>query len=576
MPQFAMTRRRGVGLTALALVAALVLAWDWTWFRPLIQNHVRERSGRELSFDKLRIGLDGALSPRIAFIGLRVQNAPWAAKKAPLITAGEIAFTLQWASLFEDKLVVTRLRLVDADVDMERQADGLRNWRLTRPDDKGPGRIKVLTLEAVRSKIHVVHAGIALEFDGAATPLATAQTLPKHPELPLQTSITFSGTLAGTPFDGTASTGPVLSFVDSAVPFGLRGSVRAEGAELAAEGLVSDMIAPGRLDVDVRAKRGHSDAAGHLDAHRDPGANARLALRATLTSERIDVRDLARAGPPAHAAPAAADDTALPSHRLRAFDADVEWRVSQLVVPAFVPLRDARVQASLAQGVLTVRRADLKLAGGSVSGSGRWDASGNASGNASGDASGDASGNQPALALDASASGVHLDAFAARWPQAGQLGGELDAQLAWQARGDSLTALARTGSGTLAASLAHGSIPAALDAKLALDGAGVVAALFRRGDRVAVHCGSVQLEFKNGKGTTRQFSVDTDRVALAGHGRVDLGDDKFEMVLTPHLHRSALFALQKSVQVAGRFDSPKVTLVDRDDSAPVTTCAPRG
>jgi uncharacterized protein involved in outer membrane biogenesis len=560
MPLFAMNRRRGIGLAALALVVTLVLAWDWTWFRPLIQNHVRERSGREVSFDKLHIGLDGALSPRVAFTGLRVQNAPWAAKKTPLITAGEIAFTLQWASLFEDKLVVTHLRLVDADVDMERQTDGLRNWRLTRPDDKGPGRIKVLTLEALRSRIHVIHAGVGLEFDGAATPLATMQTLAKHPELPLQTSIVFSGSLAGTPFEGVAATGPVLSFVDSAMPFGLRGKVRAAGVDLAAEGIVADMMALGRIDVDVRARLGRSDAAGHLVVHRDAAADARPALRASLTSERIDVQDFARSTPAARAASAAPRGASPAGHRLRSFDAEVDWRVSTLAVPSFIALRDARVQASLAQGVLTVQRADIKLAGGSVAGQGRFDASGE----------------QPTLALTASASGVHLDAFAARWPQAGQLGGELDAQLAWQARGDSPTALMRTGTGMLAASLAHASIPAALDAKLALDGAGVVAALFRRGDRVAVHCGSVQIEFKNGKGTTRQLHVDTERVALAGHGRVDLGDENFELLLTPHLHRSALFALQKSVQVAGRLDSPKITLVERDETSPVTTCAPRG
>jgi len=556
MPLFNMHRRRGIGLALLALIAALVLAWDWTWFRPLIQNHVRERSGREVAFDKLRIGLDSTLSPRIAFDGLRVQNAPWAAKKIPLITAGEIAFTLTWSSLFADKLVVSRLRLVDADVDMERQADGLRNWRLTRPDDKGPGRIKVLTLEAVRSRIHVIHAGIALDFDGAATPLVTRQTLPQHPELPLDTSIAFSGNLGATCFEGSALTGPVLSFVDSGAPFGLRGDVRVAGAQVAAEGVVADMIALGRIDVDVRATLGHSDAAGHLAVHRDPGTDARAMLRVALTSERVDVRDLARP----RAASAPSNGAASAEHRLRAFDADVDWRVSQLVVPSFVPVRDARVQASLAQGVLTVGRADLKLAGGSVAGHGRVDVSGD----------------QPAIALAASASGVHLDAFAARWPQAAQLGGELDAQIAWQARGDSVTALARSGSGTIAASLAHGSISAALDAKLALDGAGVVAALFRRGERVPVHCGSVRIEFKNGKGSTRQLNVDTDRVAVAGRGRVDLGDEDFELVLTPHLHRSALFALKKSVQVAGRFDSPKVSLVERDETSPVTTCAPRG
>lgn len=556
MPLLVANRRRGVVIATTLVVLTLVLAvvWDWTWFRPLLQHYVRERSGRELSFDKLHVGLDAGLSPRIAFDGLRVQNAPWAGRQVPLISAHEIAFTFTWASLFEDKLVVSRLRLVDADVDMERQADGLRNWRLTRPDDKGPGRIKVLTLDAVRSRIHVIHAGIALDLDAASTPLAFVQTLPRHPDLPLEASIAFSGTLAGTRFDGTALAGQVLSFVDSGKPFGLRGSVRAGGAELLAEGSVTDMIALRHLDVDLRAKRGRSDAAGRVDVRRDPGDDARTAVHASLTSERVDLHDLSGRSSDAQASQAL-------MQRLRSFDADIDWHIARLDVSAPIPpVQNARLQARLAQGVLTADRIVLSLARGTLNVRGRLDASAE----------------QPSVTLAASAIGLHVDDFAGPSRQASALGGELDAQLAWQARGPSWRSWLRSGSGTLAASLAHGSMPASLDAKLALDAPGVVAAFFRRGARVPVHCSSLHIEFKNGKGTTRELHVDTDRVAVAGRGAVDLGDERFEVVLTPRLHRSALFALERSVQVKGRFDDPVVTLVERDDSAPTTTCAPRG
>ena len=557
MPSFAMNRRRGVALAVVLLLAALLLAWDWTWFRPQLQNYVREHSQRQVDFDKLRIQLDETLSPRIVFNGLRVQNAPWAAVHKPLITAGEIAFTFTWHSLlFDDKLVVSRLRLVDADVDMERQADGLRNWRLTRPDDRGPGRIKVLTLDALRSRIHVVHAGIALELDAAATPLAQVQTLPRHADLPLANTIDFSGTLKGTRFDGRALAGRVLSFVDSGVPFGLSGTAHAAGATLQLEGRVADLIALGEVDADARVTLGQSDAAGRVTIRHDTRAQERPSVNATLTSERITVADFT----PARAKTSGAhDDDALNRH-LRAVDARIDWRIRQVDVPAFAPLRDTHAQLQLAQGVLDVERFEIKLADGSIAGHARLDASGD----------------QPAVTLAANARGVRLTAFASRWPQAGQLGGELDAQIAWQARGGDVDTLLRSGTGTLAASLAHASIPAGLDAKMALDGAGVVAALFKRGERVAVRCSAVQLEFKNGRGVARQLGFDTDRVAMVGRGRIDLADRQLEMVLTPHLHRTALFALQKSVQVAGRFDSPQITLVERDENMPASTCAPRG
>lgn len=69
---------------------------------------------------------------------------------------------------------------------LERQADGLRNWRLIHPDERGPQRIKVLAVDATRSKVRVVHRGIELDVDTRVSALEPAQALPTHPELPLK------------------------------------------------------------------------------------------------------------------------------------------------------------------------------------------------------------------------------------------------------------------------------------------------------------------------------------------------------------------------------------------------------
>jgi uncharacterized protein involved in outer membrane biogenesis len=57
------------------------------------------------------------------------------------------------ASIREGRPIISRLVLVDAEVDLERQADGQRNWRLTQPEYRGPGKVRVLVLEAYRSRI---------------------------------------------------------------------------------------------------------------------------------------------------------------------------------------------------------------------------------------------------------------------------------------------------------------------------------------------------------------------------------------------------------------------------------------
>jgi uncharacterized protein involved in outer membrane biogenesis len=121
-----------IALASLTALALLFWAFDWTWVRPLIRYCVAERAGRSIDFDELRIGLNRALDPTVELRGLLIQNAPWASDR-PLVRAGLLSFTFSWRTLLADQMVVNRLVLVDAEVDLERQADGLRNWRLIYP-----------------------------------------------------------------------------------------------------------------------------------------------------------------------------------------------------------------------------------------------------------------------------------------------------------------------------------------------------------------------------------------------------------------------------------------------------------
>src|SRR5215207_5629266 len=85
-------------LLALVLgVIALVLLFDWNWLRgPLVRNLV-ETSGREVRIDDLQVKL--GLSPVVRLRGLYLENAPWASKD-PLITAGEMSFSVSLASIW--------------------------------------------------------------------------------------------------------------------------------------------------------------------------------------------------------------------------------------------------------------------------------------------------------------------------------------------------------------------------------------------------------------------------------------------------------------------------------------------
>ena len=273
-----------LGLGALALLVLLLALFDWNWLRPPLERYLSHTSGRSVRAADLHLSLDAALRPVVRLRGVRIDNAPWADTKAPFAVAGEARFTFSWPSLLQDVRVVTHLVLVDADIDLQRQADGLRNWRLTRPDDRGPPRMQVLSLEPHNSRLRVVHQGIGLVLQTAATPLAA-------PEGPLTQRIRFSGRWHEAPIEGEALTGPVLSLQRTGRFFPLRGQVQSGPAVLQLDGEVADLIKLGGVNAQLRLSRGRSDIAG--DVRYRHAAGERRSLQATLQQRAI------RAGRPA-------------------------------------------------------------------------------------------------------------------------------------------------------------------------------------------------------------------------------------------------------------------------------------
>ena len=590
----------------MAALAVVVVMWDWTWLRPSIQRYVHERSARRVDFDAMHVGLDGPGALVVSFRGLRIENAAWAERR-PLIVAGKASFSFVWRSLFEDVIVVQRIRLVDTQVDLERQADGLRNWRLTRPEDRGPMRVKVLSLDAQDSSVRFLHRGMDLDVTARASSLAAPEVLPGLPEVLLSNSIEFDGALRGTAFDGRVAASRLLTFFDTRQPFGVRGHAHVAGVDVAAEGRVADLVTLDSVELDVRASAkagaalwrhlpaglaappsgvvasarvaksgprwtlanlratsGGSDLAGRIEIDRPAQANRRPLVRAQLTSARLNFGDFQRPTSPPDTAVSAGAKRATPLPgapldltALRSVDAEFGLRVGELAVAGGVgPLRETRLDASLAGGVLTLQRFETQVAGGHVKAAGRLDAIGA----------------EPVILLDASASDLQLDQVVTSLAQPRQVTGELDAQIRWTAQGGSWHALTRRGTGTVAVALRNASIPPALDAKLALDAGAVVAAWFRSDGRVPVRCGELKVDFVGGKGTTRQMSLATERVTIAGRGSVDLSAQTFDLVLTPYRHHATPLALRQSMQVAGTFDSARVALVDLDEPNLATTC----
>lgn len=596
------SRRGHIALGIGLLVVGFVLAFDGTWFRPLIQRHVQERSGRQIDFDALHIGLNASLQPTVRVRNLLIQNARWAASNRPLVRADEVGFTFSWQGLFRSPTLVTRLDLVDAEIDLERQADGLRNWRITRPDDRGPGRVRVQSIEARNTRVHVIDRAQRLELDLQVAVLDTPVTLAAQPALPLVRSITLQGLRDGTSFQAQVDVSLLPTFFDTGRAFAMRGVLQAGSAQASFEGALTDLMQLARADVAVelagarmvelgavaglgssaaglpalptkasaqlvkdgprwaisrlRAQVGRSDLAGSAEfVGQSPGA-ARSTLRASLTSDRIDLAGLRAARAPGGAA--SAPDTGAK----RALDADVEWKIGTLEGALPVALTKFAAHATLRDDRAALEALQFTVAGGRASGALEVDTARAPAG----------------FALDLRLQGVQLAQLSRSGGREnrGGVSGGLNARLALRTHGDSATDLAAATTGSVTAELVRATIPDALDAKLALDGGHLLRSMFGVGsERSAVTCSALELNFDRGRGAVRRLAFATDRVDVVGAGWVDLGSASLDLVLTPHRKQSALFSLDRSMRLRGPMKAPKLALVDRDEAkASGAVCTP--
>jgi uncharacterized protein involved in outer membrane biogenesis len=593
------SRAGRVALFALLAFVAFVWAFDWNWCLPLVKRYVESHSGRRFECASLQVHFDRFLDPTITLRGVKIQNAPWAAARLPFLEAGRVSATISWRSLWSDLTIVNLVVLEDAQVDMERQADGLRNWRLGHPDDRGPPHVRVLALDARNSRLHTIHRGIGVEMDAQSTPLPAPQALAAHPELPLTKRLQFKGTSNGHGFDGDAAVSDVLVFGTTPRWFALRGAGHLGGLRLEAAGLANDMHALGDFDLDAKVSTEAAGPAwplpealahvrplvaqGHVtkhdmswtvaDAHVHAGRHTafvadlaftgstkddtpRRRLRASVRDAVIDVDDLSLLrgktppGEPAAPGARADDDHALSTRpldlaRLREFDADVDLQPARFTGAERDMARTLRGHATLQAGVLELRDVDFGLAGGHLTGHLRADAS-----------------RTPAeVALELTARALRLDSLSSTLAGNGALVGAVDGRARLKMRGESMYALVASADGSVAASLADGAtVSSRLDAKLGLDGGHWLRSLFDKSARVPVVCGAVALAVARGVATSSQFVFETADTALAGRGSVHLADETLDATLTPARKKLALLALDKAIHAEGSWHDVKISL----------------
>ena len=585
-------------LGSLVAIAIVALAFDWNWLRGPLERYLSDKSGRRVTIGELHV--TPGLVPTIRLRGVHVENASWAERR-PMAVAGEAAFTVSLESMWKDAPVISRLVLVDADVDLERQANGLRNWRLTNPEYRGPGKVRLLVLEAHRSRIRFVNREAQLELIGTSTPLAQHEPGPRGETL--TSTITLEGEYQGAKFSGSALGGAFVSFRESDRFFPLRGHLVSGTTRLDFDGVFADLYDLGPMDADVRLSGpslsklhpfiplhtapsrpyrfeahvkqardiydvarlrgtiGNTDLAGEarFDRSRD-----RPFVGAALRSERADYIDLAaligvRSTSEARGTHDETGQSLFPARpfpvdALKSFDADLALSARRLRTEGKAAVGDVHIAVHLAGGVAKTQTLDIGVGGGRVTGAVAYDA-----------ASAPPSGR---VLLDLHA--VKLEEILAALSLPARASGALNGRVELKGRGASVAALLASSNGSVRFKVSGGRIPNVLDAKLALNPLTVLGAKLSGKPDVPVHCAAAAFDVRGGVGELRTIALDTDRTRVAGRGRVDLGDERLDVLLTPQPKRPGIFDRREAIRVHGPLRDLKVTLEKRtgaDNSA---------
>jgi uncharacterized protein involved in outer membrane biogenesis len=243
-----MNLRRASLLTVALVIGALVLVvalMDWNWLRGPAQRLASSILQREVSLGHLEVrpGLTSVVRLR----DVRMANTDWS-QVQPMATVREIEFSIRLGSMLMPPRVLPHVRLTDADVLLERLADGRSNWEFGRGGRQGEDdgdRPPALDLRGLR-----IDGGRLAYRDEQLKIRADARAQTRN-EARYPTWVEFSGDWRGAPFGGVVRTGSVLSVMNSNQPFALKLSMKASDTTLEAEGEITDIATWGGIDAQL-------------------------------------------------------------------------------------------------------------------------------------------------------------------------------------------------------------------------------------------------------------------------------------------------------------------------------------
>jgi AsmA family protein len=594
------------GLICLVAVLFVILAsMDWNALKPRIEQFASNKAGRTVKIaGPLKVHL-WSWTPSVTVEGLSIGNPPWE-KAKPMLQVERAQAQLKWLPLLKGDVILPRVEFIRPNVRLHRDASGRANWTFkstapTNAPNAPPPKLPVIRDFLVQDgKLTLQDEILHLEIEG--TVFAHEKKTEQDPQA---FRVTGKGTLNDKPFQMNVAGGPLVNLdPDQPYPFdldistadirvGAKGSVRkpfdlarmqldvhASGNDLADLYYLTQLALPNTPPYALSAhiqrnekhvsvtnlsgKVGKSDLEGALSIDM---SRKRPAMTGRLVSDQLRLADLGatlggkpkgetiqgKTTPPKpskkgaeESAPANArlfPTARLQVNRVRAMDADVEFRANRIVAGS-LPIKEVGFHLKLDEGVLSLDPLAFELPQGKLEGTIRIDARGK----------------QPDTRVDVRMRNIQLDQLKGKAPDAEPpLGGVLQARAVLEGRGDSVHDMMADADGRIIAVLPHGEVRAAFAELTGINVARGIGLLLEGDEEKAdIRCGVAQFGIQDGVAHAQNIVFDTQDVRITGSGEVRLGSEELDLSIKGQPKKLRLTRIRTPIEINGHLRKPSI------------------
>jgi uncharacterized protein involved in outer membrane biogenesis len=517
------------------------------------------------------------IHPRIRAEGVTFANADWG-KADYLLSADAIEASISVLPLLAGRVVLPEVHLQGAEVSLEQDADGRKNWILKQDpeEQKDESRlfIKLLTIDEGRLRWEDAWREHSLVAD-----LSTDDT---------GIQFTGEGTYSGMPLKAKGHLGHVLALREETTPFPINGEIKIGDTAATLEGTLTGLVGFKGIDLQFKqlsgktmedlywiiglafpdtspyklsgrlmrtdgmwrfenfaGKVGESDLAGTLQVDTGgKGEKKRPFMHGELTSKVLNFADL---GPLVGTRQPREGGGVLPDapfnvDRWDTLDADVRLKAGTIKRPKQLPIDNLSARWQLRDKVLSLSPLEFGIAGGKLAGTVKVD------------------GSQEPVRGDV-AMRVRQLQLAKLFPtikQAQGSIGDLNGLVELSGTGDSVGKLLGSSTGKIGVYMDEGKISRFLMELVALDLWDAARVKLRGDQEIEIRCAIADFGVKGGVAHTNAFVFDTAVVNIAGSGTINLKTEAMDLKLKPEPKDRGIGSLRTPLHIKGTFGQPDI------------------